>query len=189
MTQITKKMVMELLPQIPFVMDQVSNAVNYVEEHTPDKLKDALALAYEVGKYAQKTSSEHYFKYDLIIMALLKHIGIDDLLKDKIIEVGSKVQQGLELLTITDDKLKEYGTAKATLNKLIEVYKTDKELLVVMFNELINTLEEAKEHLNKETILSIAIVEANLRLNRLELNNNINAYYLHLLKILNKLKF
>ena len=194
----------EVLPQIPYVLDQVGEAIKWAKKELKSgEFNKTLKVAYDVAKFTASISNPNFFKTHLVIASILSNIE-DATNKEefKIFDTTSKsVEKALEALLVPSQKIEEVGCFKATLLQLIPLFKKDEELFAVSLIGIKHDLEEiingmSKADINEPitakdyvTILGYALVIANIRMANLKMLDRTYLIYNDIVKLLNGLKY
>lgn len=187
------KSIVALLPQNPFVTEQVGAAIDIAKkELTEEQLEKSLRVALEVTNFARETSSDNFFKYNLVIIALLKDVpNVESNKKFSLFEtVANLVSNGLNSLKATEAESMR-GNFKGELLKLARLAKENQDLFLVEIIALTDYLTEviSNESLSVEdelTVVGYAYVENNLRMSDLTLLNDVKKYYNKFIKVFEK---
>ena len=92
-----EKGIIELLPQIPYVIDQVGEALKWVKEELSEgEYNKTLKVAYDVAQYAKEVSDTNFFKTHLVIASILSNI--EDPMADKRFEIFDQLLKLLRKL-------------------------------------------------------------------------------------------
>lgn len=194
----------EVLPQIPYVIDQVGEAIKWAKEELEEgELNKTLKIAYEVAKFSASISNPNFFKTHLVVASILSNI--EDAIKKedfKVFDTTSKsVEKALEALMVSPEKIKENGCFKSVLLQLIPLFKKDEDLFAVALIGIKFDLKEiidgmAKAEVNEPitskdyiTILGYALVMANIRMANLKMLDRTYLIYNDIAKLLNGLNY
>ena len=194
----------EILPQIPYVIDQVGEAINWAKEELEEgELCKALKVAYEVAKFSASISNPNFFKTHLVIASILSNIK-DAMKKErfKTFDTTSKsVEKSLEALMVSPEKIEENGCFKSVLLQLIPLFKKDEDLFAIALIGIKYDLKEvvdAMAQANVKTpitskdyvvILGYALVIANIRMANLKMLDRTYLIYNDIVKLLNGLNY
>ena len=199
-----EKSIYELLPQIPYVIDQVGEAIKWTKEELKEgELNKALKVAYEVIEFASKISTPTFFKTHLVLASLLSNIP-DVLTKERFstFDTASKAtEKAIQKLVVDSKKNDEYGCFKSVLVHLVPLAKEDETLFAVALIGIKYDLEEIVEGMKKAdvktpitakdyvSILGYALVMANIRMANLKLLDRTYEIYNDIIKLLNGLNY
>lgn len=199
-----EKSIYELLPQIPYVIDQVGEAIKWTKEELKEgELNKALKVAYEVTEFASKISTPTFFKTHLVLASLLSNIP-DVLTKERFstFDTASKAtEKAIQKLVVDPKKNDEYGCFKSVLVHLVPLAKEDETLFAVALIGIKYDLEEIVEGMKKAdvktpitakdyvSILGYALVMANIRMANLKLLDRTYEIYNDIIKLLNGLNY
>ena len=85
-----EKSLYEILPQIPYVIDQVGDALKWVKEECKEgEYYKILSTAYEVSQFVADISNPNFFKTHLVLASILSNIK--DVTQDEKFEKFPKV--------------------------------------------------------------------------------------------------
>lgn len=199
-----EKSIYELLPQIPYVIDQVGEAIKWVKEELSEgEFNKALKVAYEVAQFASNISNPSFFKTHLVLASLLSNIP-DVLTKEKFsnFDTASKAtENAVRELAVPSEKTEEQGCFKAVMLHLIPLAKKDETIFAVALIGMKYDLEEILEGMKKVdvkspvtaqdyvTILGYALVIANIRMSNLKLLDRTYEIYNDIVKLLNGINY
>lgn len=154
MTQakLLEKSIIEQLPQIPFVIDQVGAAMKWVKEVKDEgEYIKTLKLTLDVAEYATKVSDVNFYRTHLVIGALL--MDIDDAVNSPNFEIfksaSNSVEKTLKLLRADTKVVEERGCFKALILHLIELAKTNEDCLVVLLYSILADLKDILDGMKK----------------------------------------
>lgn len=184
-----EKSIIAELPQIPYVMDQVGEALKWAKEVLDEgDYKKLLEITWEVTQYAKEISQPNFFKTHLIIASILSYIP--EAKKDErfaLFDTASKaVEKALDAIVVDEKLSGEKGCFKSILMNLVPLAKKNEECFVIALIGIKHDLIEIKkgmDFLNAEekapitptdyiTILGYALIMANLRMSNLKLLNS-----------------
>ena len=199
-----EKGIIELLPQIPYVIDQVGEALKWVKEELSEgEYNKTLKVAYDVAQYAKEVSDTNFFKTHLVIASILSNI--EDPMADKrfeIFDTASKAtEKALKDLIVSKEEIEEKGCFKSVLLRLVPLAKKDENLFATALIGIKHDLEEIVEAMKKAnvktpitaqdyvTILGYAFVMDNIRMARLNLLEKAWKVYNDITILLNDVKY
>lgn len=182
----------ENLPQIPYVVDQVSDALKWAKEVLKEsEYEHMLRVVTDVSAYAKKISVPEFFKTHLVVASIL--LAIPDAKKDerfKRFDTASKaVEKALDALEVPKEKIKERGCFKAIALTLIPLANVNEEYFTIALtgvkHDLLDILEGMKPAGVKDpitsqdyvVILGYALLMANIRMSNLNLGNDAYKVY------------
>ena len=184
--KILEKGILEKLPQIPFVVDQVGYAMEWAkEEHDEGAYYKTIKIALDVAEYTAKTSTPKFFKTHLVIAALLMDIeGATENPKFDMFKSASQAtEKALAGVTISPSSGEKYGCFKAVTLHLVKLAKENQDYLCVVLlgilaelNDILAGMKEAdvKTPITPEDyikVLGYALNMQNLLTSRLDLYN------------------
>lgn len=155
--EILEKSIMELIPAVPYVVDQVGAAINWVKsEKDEGEYLKALRVALKVAEYTARVSNPNFYKTNLIIASLLSNIpDAINSEKFKIFDTASKsVETTLKAITIDPKIQEERGCFKALMLHLVPLLKVDQDYVVIMLCGILEDLEEISKVLDKADVKS-----------------------------------
>lgn len=181
-----KRAIMEEVPQVPFVQDQVGFALKLcIEYHREGEVVKLLEAALSVAKYIKEISEPNFYKTHLLVASLIG--DIPDILEDerfKIFQTASQsVEKAVKKVSIDNKLIEERGCFNAITMHLTQLAKEDEECLTVMLYGILYDLKEVIDGMKKAnvktpitpqdyiTIMGYAYVMANLRMAKLSLLN------------------
>ena len=186
-----KKGILEEVPQIPLIIDQVSEAIDWcIEEQPEDELVCVLRAGLDVAKFLKKISDPNFYKTHILIASLLVCLPnkAEDSERFRIFESASgSVRKALEELRVPKEEIDKRGGFNALTVKLATLGRTNQDYLGVSFYSILETLklmvEGMKEGKVKSPItpqdyimtLGYAYVLANLRMSGIELRDDVRA--------------
>lgn len=179
-----KNAILSELPQIPFIIDQVDNAIDWcIEAHDKGVVARVLNTALDVAKYVKEISDPNFYKTHLVIAALIG--DIDGVLEDEkfgMYKTASHAVENTIKKVIIDPKLtEERGCFNALNIWLTRLAREDENAFVVLLYGILNDLKEVVAGLkqvnskapitpqNYITVLGYAYVLSNIRMANLNL--------------------
>ena len=199
-----EKGIVELLPQIPYVIDQVGEALKWAKEELSEgEYNKTLKVAYDVAQYAKEVSDPNFFKTHLVIASILS--SIENPMANKRFEVfdtaSKATEKALKDLIIDKKEIEEKGCFKSVLLRLVPLAKKDENLFATALIGIKHDLEEVVEAMKKVnvetpitakdyiTILGYAFVMDNIRMARLNLLEKAWKIYNDITVLLNGIKY
>lgn len=178
--------IIQQLPQIPYVIDQVGEALKWAKEVLNEgEYNKLLKLTYDVATFTQSVSDPNFFKTHYVIATILS--TIENAKKDerfsKFDSASKAVEKTLDTITITPESIEKNGCFKSVMLHLIPLAKENMELFTIglmgIKHALSDILEGIKEAEIKSpitandyiTILGYALVMANIRMANLHMPN------------------
>lgn len=179
-----RKAILEELPQIPFIIDQVDKAIDWcLEAHDKGVVSRILNTSLDVAKYVKSISDPNFYKTHLLIASLIG--DIDGVLEDEkfgVYKTASHAVENTIKKIIIDSKLtEERGCFNALNIWLTKLAREDENAFVVVLYGILHDLKEVVSGLkevsskapitpqNYITVLGYAYVMANLRMANLKL--------------------
>ena len=172
------------LPQIPFIIDQVSDAINWcVESHEAGVVTKLLETALDVAKYVKEISDPHFYRTHLVIASLIADIPnvLEDERFNQFRTTSGAVEQAVKSIVVAPDLLSQRGCFNSLNIHLAQLAKVDENCLVVMLYGILHDLKEITDVLKEAgtkapitpqdyiTVLGYAYVMSNLRMAKLPL--------------------
>lgn len=179
------KSIIEQLPQIPYIVDQVGLAIDKVFEklQTEEALK-VLEDTLSVIDYTLKVSQPQFFKTHLVLVSLLASISskLSEEELSKFDTASGTFKQKFEQYRIDKSNVEKVGEYKATTMHLTNLAQNEQDLFtlsILNINSLLEkflnmkqevALDEDYKKMTQYTVMGYAVVEVNLRM----ILNNIN---------------
>ena len=184
--------IMAELPQIPYVMDQVSDALDWAEGiMTESKFEHTLRVTLDVAKYVKSISDPNFFKTHLVVGSILAKIP--NVLKEEKFarfDTASKaVEKAVEALVEPESEVEKRGPFKSLAIHLIPLAQAKEEYFILELIEIKHNLKEILDGMkpvNVKTpitpkdyiyLLGIALVMANMRMANLKFSNEAYKVY------------
>ncbi len=206
--QVLINSIMANLPAIPLVVETVQKAINIAKKHlgsvkrkydTQDSIYlHSLRVALEVSQYAKDNSTNMFFMYQPIVIALLHDIIEDADSKqlrkelDVFKSANNAVLESIKALSNNEKEIAKLGRSKYMVLKFFELAKMEKELLLIKLIDrldnlkslpLINDTEEYKadpekgELFKERYLLETLNIYLNFNLGKVVIDNDIYKYY------------
>ena len=180
---VLEKSILEKVPQIPYIIDQVGYAIKWVKEVQEEgEYYKTLKFALDVANYAEKVSERGYYKTHLVIGALL--MDIKDVMRDPKFEnfktASHVIEDTLAAITINPDWASTYGCFKAISIHVVTLAKENQDYFAILMYNILNELNvilagmqgaKDKAPITVEDyvkILGYAVVMKNLKLEKLQ---------------------
>lgn len=192
--------IIQELPQIPYVIDQVGEALQWAKEaFNEGEYNRTLKLAYDVMKFTKSISDPNFFKTHYVISTILSNIEKvkEDERFAKFDSASKAVEKTLDAITISPQALEENGCFKSIMLHLIPLAKENMELFTIGLIGIKHALSDISEGFKKAevkspitgndyiTILGYALVIANIRMANLHMPNYAYEVYNEISVILN----
>lgn len=178
------KAIVAELPQIPFIIDQVSEAINWCSEaHDAGSVVRYLETALDVAKFVREISDPNFYKTHLVIAALIA--DIPNVLEDERFEIfksaSCSVENSIKKVTVNQELIKDRGCFNALNIHLTQLAKQDENCFTVMLFGILHDLQDLTRGLKEAnvkspvtpqdyiTALGYAYVMSNLRMANLPL--------------------
>lgn len=182
--ELLKKSIIDELPQIPFIVDQVGEAIDWcAEAHDEGVVNKLLNTALDVAKFVKSISEPNFYKTHLLLAALIG--DIPDLLKaerfGKFQTASKSIEKAIENVVIDPRLTAERGCFNAISIHLTQLAKKDEECLAVVLYGILNDLKEIVQGMKEAdvktpitpqdyiTVVGYAYVMSNLRMAQLKL--------------------
>ena len=183
MTNLEKSILAEL-PQIPYVIDQVGEALKWVKEDLSDgDYTRLLEQTWEVTNYTRDISDTNFFKVHLVLGSLLSEIP--DVLKntkfEKFDTASKATENTIKDLIINPEDIQKYGNVKALLLKLIPLATKNPDCFAIFLISIKHHLQEILKGMKPVNVkvpittddylivLGYALIIANIRMANLKL--------------------
>ena len=187
-----EKSIIEQLPQIPYVIDQVSEALTWAKESLDEgDYNSLLELTYDVTEFTKRVSDPNFFKTHYVIATILS--SIEDVKKNerfsKFDSASKAVEKTLDSITVLPKDVEDKGCFKATLMHLIPLAKTNMDLFTINLIGIKHDLEKIRKGTQDASvnspitaddyiiILGYALIMANIRMANLTLTNEAYQVY------------
>ena len=147
-----EKEILESLPQVPIIIDQVGHAIKWVKDVEDEgKALSTLRFAKLVEDYAFRISERMYFKTHLLIGALL--FDLDNVFEDKRFGMfktaSGEVEKVLRTIHLDEKLQEEKGCFKALMLQLSKMAKENEECFCIHLLSILNDLQEISRGMKK----------------------------------------
>lgn len=199
---------------VPGMELRITDTINLAKKYLTDKARKyevddniylhSLRIAVRASEYAKKISQNGFYRYDLVIIALLHDI-IEDADCDDLrahLEIyrdygANTVLNGIEALTNDDEKIKEIGRSKYMSMKFSELSKNTDAFVIKLLDRIDNlsglpalNLEDSEQRLFRRAyLLESLVIYNNLCMNGYAVPNIIFDIYSEFVTILTQNKF
>lgn len=188
--ELLKKAIIDELPQIPFIIDQVGEAVDWcAEAHDSGIVVRLLESALDVAKYVKSISEPNFYRTHLLIASLIGDIPnvMEDARFEKFKTASKALDRAIKNIVIDPNLTEERGCFNAISIHLTQLARIDEECLTVMLygilhdlEDIVSGLREAKEKSpitpqDYITVIGYAYVMSNLRMAQLKVLENTKA--------------
>lgn len=172
------------LPQIPFIIDQVSEAINWcVEAQDSGVVVKLLETALDVAKYVKEISDPNFYKTHLVIASLIADIPnvTEDERFSQFKTTSGAVEQAVKNIIVDKKLLADRGCFNALNIHLAQLQKINESYMVIVLYGILHDLKEITAGLKEAetkapitpqdyiTVLGYAYVMSNLRMAKLPL--------------------
>ena len=181
--ELLEREIREILPQIPYVIDQVGAAMDWVKsEQDEGSYIRTLQFVRDVAKFTTKISNPNFYKTHLVVAALL--MDLDNPVQNEKFSAfksaSNSVENSLNSLRIDPKLSEDRGCFKAVTIHVSQVARKSQELFTILMYSILHELKEiigGMEEAGVKTpitaadyikILGYAGVMANLRMANLE---------------------
>ena len=203
-TKSKEQSIIEILPQIPYVIDQVGEALKWAKEEAPEGTYNKIVdVAYEVAEYARSVSDTNFYKTHLVITSILSNIekAVENDRFSTFDTASKATEKALQAYNIPVETIEKYGCFKAILMHLVPLAKENEDLFAVALigikhdlQEILKGMEKAniKSPITSEdyiTILGYSFVMANVRMARLNLLDKVHKIYNDIEILLNSISY
>lgn len=196
-----EKSIIEILPQVPYVIDQVGAAMDWVRsEEEEGKYIKTLSFVSDVAKYVTKISNPNFYKTHLVIAALLEDLE-NPLHNEKfnIFRTASNaVENAMNGLRVDPKLSEEKGCFKAISIHMVQTALNSQELFTILMYSILHDLKDITDGMKEANvktpivaadyikILGYAFVMGNIRMARLEYSDSTREVVNEVEKLLNK---
>lgn len=196
--------IIEELPQIPYVVDQVDDALKWAKETLSEgDYNKLLKVAYDVTKFVKSISEPNFFKTHLVVASILSNIP-DATTNERFkrFDTASKAtENAYNLLNIDPNEIEKHGCFKTTLLHLVPLAKENEDLFAISLIGIKHDLKEIVAGMEVAgvktpitapdyiTILGYALIMANIRMSNLKLLDRTHTIYNEVLILLNSLQY
>ena len=145
MTKELEKGIIEQLPQIPYVIDQVAEALNWArEEFDEGTYKSMIGVTYDVAMYIKSISDPNFFKVHYVIATILSYIeGAEKHNNfEKFKSASGAVESVLGNLIVNTDNVQKYGCFKSLSLHLIPMANNNTEVFTIGLIQVKHDLQE-----------------------------------------------
>lgn len=140
-----ERSIMESLPQVPYVLDQVGAAMKWRKKETcKNSYEETLRTTLDLCKYVRTISEGNFYKAHLVTAFLL--MGIDNCLNkeefDFFRSASGAIEDSIRSITLDKDLVKEKGYYRALAIRVSELAVENEEYLaLILFNILLGLRE------------------------------------------------
>lgn len=184
--------IIQELPQIPYVIDQVSEALAWAKESLNEgEYNRVLKITQDVISYTKGISDPNFFKTHYVIASILSNIEVSktDERFAKFDSASKAVEKALDDLIVKPEDIEKNGCFKTVLLHLIPLAKKNMDLFAISLIAIERTLAEIVEGIkNTEvkspitandyiTVLGYALLIANIRMANIKMPNAVYEIY------------
>lgn len=153
--ELLEKSILEKLPQVTFIVDQVGMAMKLAKEKSPEgdyakNLKGTL----NVVNYAAEVSESNFFKYHLVIASLLG--DIPDILSDTSFEpfktASGATEDAIKNTIVPKETIENLGCFKATSVHLVPLSHNHQDYFACMLCHILADLEDLTEGMKEANV-------------------------------------
>lgn len=193
--------IIQQLPQIPYILDQVGEALNWAKEVLNEgEYNRMLKLTYDVVMFTQSVSNQHFFKIQYVVATILSTIknAKEDKRFSKFKSASNAVEEALDAIAVNPKDVEEKGCFKSIMLHLIPLAKENMELFAIgllgIKHNLLDVVEGFKKVDVKSPItgkdyiivLGYALVMSNIRMANIHMTNEAYKIYNEISIMLNK---
>lgn len=199
-----KDSIIQELPQIPYVIDQVGEALTWAGEALSegDYIK-TLKIALEVARYARSISDPNFYKTHLVIASILSNIegALTNERFTRFDTASKATEKALQGLTVDETLIEKHGCFKSVLLHLVSLIRTDETLFAValigikydlenivsgMLSADVKTPITAQDYV---TILGYVTVMDNIRMSKIKMLDKTYEIYNKIITLLNDINY
>ena len=192
--------IIQELPQIPYVIDQVGEALDWAKEELDEgNYNKVLKLTYEVVEFVRRTSNPNFFKVHYVVAAILSNLESAKSNEKfaKFDSASKAVEKAVDSLVVDPNSIEKMGCFKTLMLHLIPLAKENMDLFTISLIgiklTLLDILDGTKDVEVKSpitandyiTILGYALVMSNIRMANLEMSNEAYKVYNEITIMLN----
>ena len=200
MTVDLEKSIIQELPQIPYVIDQVGEAFSWAKEVLNEgEYNKMLGVSYDVTMYTKTISDPNFFKVHYVIASILSYIpnASKEERFSKFDTASKSVEKTLNSIIVPSEDIEKRGCFKSVMLHLIPLSKKNEEVFAISLlgikHDLLDIINGMKQANVKTpitgndyiSVLGYALVMANLRMSNLSLTNGAYKIYNDILTLLN----
>lgn len=199
-----EKSIYEMLPQIPYVVDQVGEALDWAKEELKEgEYSKVLKVAYEVAEFAKDISNPNFYKTHLVLASILSNI--ENVTKkdrfEKFDTASKATEKAIQELAIPQEEIEKQGCFKSVMLHLIPLAKKDEDLFTVALIGIKHDIEEILDGMKKAdvktpitaqdyvSLLGYALVTTNIRMANIKMLDRTYLIYNKLSVILNSINY
>lgn len=154
-TELIKKSIIEYLPSIPYIVDQVGFAMDWVKEvKEENEYIKILKTALKVAEYTSKISENNFYKTYLVTASMLSNIpNVMEDEKFKTFDTASKsVEKVLKEIIIDPKVQEERGCFKSLSVHITPLMSKDQDAATIMLCGILEDLEEIASGMEKANV-------------------------------------
>ena len=154
-TDLLEKSILEKLPQIAFIIDQVGLAMKLAKQELSESdYNRVLKGTLNVAAYTSEVSESNFFKYHLIIASLLG--DIPNILNDEKFEpfktASGTTESTIEKTRVPEELIKERGCFKAISIHLVPLSRTNQDYFACVLCHILANLEDLTEGMKEADV-------------------------------------
>lgn len=199
-----EKSIIEQLPQLPYVVDQVGDALKWAKEELSEgEYNHALKVTHEVACYAKSISNPNFFKVHLVVASILSYIkeAIKNEKFQRFDSASKSVEKSLSKLVVSPEAIEKHGCFKSVLLNIVPLASENQELFTIALIGIKHDLLAITEGMEKASIkapitpedyisiLGYAIVMANIRMANIKFLDSTYKVYNEIAVILNSINY
>ena len=182
--ELLKKGILEQIPQIPYVVDQVGDAIEWcIEGHDEGVVVKTLEASLDVAHYVKDTSDRNFYKTQYLVASLIGDIPnvLEDERFEKFKTTSGATEKAIKSIKIDDDLVQKRGCFNALSVHITNLARNDEDGLVVALYGILHDIKDIVSGIKKAgeksaltpqdyiTVLGYAYVMTNLRMANLNL--------------------
>lgn len=141
--ELLEKSILEKLPQVNFVVDQVGLAMKMAkEELSKDDYYKTLVVTSSITDYALKVSEIGFFKYPLVIASLLADIPNVEEKLEPFKSASGAVENAVLKTRVSEELIKKRGCFKALCIHLVPLSKENQDYFACMLCHILEDLKD-----------------------------------------------
>lgn len=182
--ELLRKAIIEELPQIPYVIDQVDDAINWsIESHDEGVIIKTLEATVDVAKYIREISDTNFYKTQYVIASLIGDIPnvLEDERFARFKTASGIVEKAINEIKMEEGLVESRGCFNALNIHLTRLARINEDSFVVALYGILHDLKDVVKGLKETgekkpitpqdyiTVLGYAYVMTNLRMAGLQL--------------------
>ena len=184
--------IIQELPQIPYVIDQVGEALNWAKETMNEgEYNKLLRVTFDIVEYTKSVSDPNFFKTHYVVASILSNIESAKTNErfSKFDSASKAVEKTLDALAIDPQSIEKNGCFKTLLLHLIPMAKDNMDLFAISLIAIKHALSDILTGIKSAdvkspitandyiTVLGYALIIANIRMANLSMSNEAYKIY------------